>query len=183
MTSTTKQTRNPDDILYFAYASNMWSRRIHICNPTAKFLDIGELEGYHVDFFDYFESWRGASAALRKCDGKITHGVIWAVPKQDVHNLDRQESDYEGVDVTVKLSSGEEAVCRTYIYGHTKAGKRGVPSLFYKAVIVAGAIEHKLPETYVQQLVKQPDNGNVQGVSVPLDVGELRSSVKGYLSL
>ncbi|KAH7936369.1 hypothetical protein HPB52_021769 [Rhipicephalus sanguineus] len=120
----------PDDILYFAYASNMWSRRIHICNPTAKFLDIGE--------------WR--QRATTKA-GRYRKAVI-----------------------------RKEAVCRTYIYGHTKAGKRGVPSLFYKAVIVAGAIEHKLPETYVQQLVKQPDNGNVQGVSVPLDVGELRSS-------
>ncbi|KAL3243399.1 hypothetical protein MRX96_047449 [Rhipicephalus microplus] len=94
-----------------------------------------------------------------------------------------QESDYESVDVTVKLSSGEDAVCRTYVYGRTKAAKRDLPSLFYKAVIVAGAVEHQLPEAYVQELVKQPDNGNVQGVSVPLDVEELRSSVKGYLSL
>ncbi|XP_037288484.1 gamma-glutamylcyclotransferase [Rhipicephalus microplus] len=183
MTSTSKKTRNPDEILYFAYASNMWSRRIHICNPTAKFFDIGELEGYYIDFFDYFESWRGASAALQKGPGRIAHGVVWTVPKEDIHNLDRQESDYEGVDVTVKLSSGEDAVCRTYVYGRTKAGKRDLPSLFYKAVIVAGAVEHQLPEAYVQELVKQPDNGNVQGVSVPLDVEELRSSVKGYLSL
>ncbi|KAH6941520.1 hypothetical protein HPB50_019251 [Hyalomma asiaticum] len=183
MPSSTKHCRNPGEILYFAYASNMWSRRIHICNPTAKYFDIGELEGYHIDFFDYFESWRGASAALQKSAGRITHGVIWTIQKEDIHKLDQQESDYEGVDVTVKLSSGEEVVCRTYVYGHTKAGNKSVPSLFYKAVIVAGAIEHKLPETYVQELVKQPDNGNTLGITVPLDIEELRSSVKGYLSL
>ncbi|XP_077498245.1 gamma-glutamylcyclotransferase-like [Amblyomma americanum] len=56
MTSSAKKTHTPDEILYFAYGSNMWSSRMHVRNPTAKFFDIGELEGHRVDFVDEMKS-------------------------------------------------------------------------------------------------------------------------------
>lgn len=183
MTSSAKKTHSPDEILYFAYGSNMWSGRMHIRNPTAKFFDIGELEGYRVDFVDDYDSWKGAGAALEKDDQHTMHGVVWTVPKTELKHLDKQESSYDASDVTVKLSSGEKVVCRTYFYSTRKPGKKGLPSRLYKAVLVAGAIEHKLPENYVQELVKQPDNGKTEGVSIRINVEQLRSGVNGYLTV
>uniref|UniRef100_A0A224Y604 gamma-glutamylcyclotransferase n=1 Tax=Rhipicephalus zambeziensis TaxID=60191 RepID=A0A224Y604_9ACAR len=181
--SSAGKSRSPGDILYFAYGSNMWSHRVHIRNPTAKFFDIAELEGYYVDFVDDFESWQGAAAILKKSAERTTHGVIWTIPKRDLHNLDQQESDYEAANVTVKLPSGDKVDCRTYFYLTSRPGKKNMPSLLYKAVIVAGAIEHKLPDSYVQELVKIPDNGKTQNSNIGVDIDKLRSYVNGYLSL
>ncbi|KAK8780245.1 hypothetical protein V5799_018414 [Amblyomma americanum] len=183
MTSPVEKTHSPDEILYFAYGSNMWSNRMHICNPTAKFFDIGELEGYRIVFVDEYQSWQGASAALEKDDQRTTHGVVWTIPVKELEHLDKQESSYDAGNVTVKLSSGEEVVCRTYFYGTRKPGKKCLPSLLYKAVIVAGAIEHKLPEAYVRELIKQPDNGKTEGTSVGINIEKLRSDVNGYLTI
>lgn len=183
MTSSAGKTRSPDDILYFAYGSNMWSHRMHIRNPTAKFFDTAELEGYYVGFVDDFESWQGAAATLKKSAERTTHGVLWTIPKGDIHSLDRQEREYEAADVTVKLPSGDKVVCRTYFYLPSRPGKKNMPSLLYKAVIVAGAIEHKLPDSYVQELMKNPDNGKTQGSNIGVDIEKLRSDVNGYLTL
>lgn len=183
MTSSARKTRSPDDILYFAYGSNMWSHRMHIRNPTAKFFDTAELEGYYVGFVDDFESWQGAAATLKKSAERTTHGVLWTIPKGDIHSLDRQEREYEAADVTVKLPSGDKVVCRTYFYLPSRPGKKNMPSLLYKAVIVAGAIEHKLPDSYVQELMKNPDNGKTQGSNIGVDIEKLRSDVNGYLTL
>lgn len=182
-TSSVAKTHSPGDVLYFAYGSNMWSHRVHIRNPTAKLFGIGELEGYFVDFVDDFDSWQGAAAILTKSAERTTHGVVWTIPKQDLHNLDRQEKDYEAADVTVKLPSGDKVVCRTYFYLTSNPGKKNKPSLLYKAVIVAGALEHKLPDSYVCELVKIPDNGKVQGSNIGVDIEKLRSYVNGYLNL
>uniref|UniRef100_A0A1E1WWX0 gamma-glutamylcyclotransferase n=1 Tax=Amblyomma aureolatum TaxID=187763 RepID=A0A1E1WWX0_9ACAR len=183
MTSSAKKTHSPDEILYFAYGSNMWSGRMHIRNPTAKFFDIGELEGYRVDFVDEYDCWQGAGAALEKDDQRTTHGVVWTLPKTEIEHLDEQESLYDAGDVRVKLPSGEKVVCRTYFYSTRQPGKKCLPSLLYKAVLVAGAIEHKLPESYVRELVKQPDNGKTEGVSIGINVEKLRSDVNGYLTV
>lgn len=161
--------------MYFAYGSNMWSHRVHIRNPTAKFFDIAELEGYYVDFVDDFKSWQGAAAILKKSAERTTHGVVWTIPKRDIHNLDRQERQYEAANVTVKLPSGDKVDCRTYFYLASRPGKKNMPSLLYKAVLVAGAIEHKLPDSYVQELVKIPDNGKTQNSNVGVDIEKLRS--------
>ncbi|XP_072141697.1 gamma-glutamylcyclotransferase-like isoform X2 [Dermacentor andersoni] len=140
-------------------------------------------QGYYVGFVDYFKSWQGAAAILKKNAERTTHGVLWTLPKGDIQNLDRQEREYEAADVTVKLPSGDKVVCRTYFYHTSRPGKEDIPSLLYKAVIVAGAIEHKLPDSYVQELMKNPDNGKTQGSNIGVDIDKLRSCVNGYLTL
>lgn len=176
-------TNKSDEVLYFAYGSNMWSHRMHIRNPTAKFFGTGELQGYYVGFVDHADAWRGATAALRESAERTTHGVVWSIPRENIPILDQQEEGYEGADVSVKLSSGEKVVCRTYFYLASRAGKPGRPSVVYKAVVVAGALEHKLPTSYVQELVEHPDNGNKDGITIPVDVEKLRPCVNGYINL
>ncbi|XP_077548727.1 gamma-glutamylcyclotransferase-like [Haemaphysalis longicornis] len=183
MTSSDASKKQPDEVLYFAYGSNMWSHRMHIRNPTAKFFATGALEGYYVDFLDDCKTWQGALAALREDAKRTAHGVVWRIPKENIHILDEQEKEYKGTDVSVKLSSGEKVVCRTYFYGTSKAGKQCKPSLLYKAVIVAGALEHKLPTSYVKELVKHPDNGKKDNIGIPVDIEKLRPCVKGYIDL
>ncbi|KAL1469131.1 hypothetical protein MTO96_004856 [Rhipicephalus appendiculatus] len=91
---------------------------------------------------------------LKKSAERTTHGVVWTIPKRDLHNLDQQEREYEAANVTVKLPSGDKVDCRTY---------------FYLA--------------YVQELVKIPDNGKTQNSNIGVDIDKLRSYVNGYLSL
>lgn len=38
----------PDTFLYYAYGSNLLKKRIHINNPSAKFLGVGRLDVSYI---------------------------------------------------------------------------------------------------------------------------------------
>lgn len=90
--------------LYFAYGSNLWSKRIHINNPSAIRIGIGKLkvsktkhltkfsrnfQDYKLDFVTYSNRWKGASATIEPKKGKYVWGALWEVDKSDLPNLDR----------------------------------------------------------------------------------------------
>lgn len=174
----------PDNVLYFSYGSNLWSHRMHIMNKTATFYDVGLLKGYYLTFMDHAEGWNGAVATIEKGDLLQTiHGVVWSIPKNDIHLLDKQESGYDAVQVPVKTSSGNEILCRTYLYRKSEQSQRQHPSVIYKAVIVAGALEHNLPECYVHDLLQVQDNGRTQSISINVDFEMLRNCLKGHMEI
>ncbi|CAN7944283.1 unnamed protein product [Ixodes hexagonus] len=173
--------RMSDPVLYFAYGSNMWTPRMHICNGTATFHDVGKLEGFSLAFVGHAEAWCGAVATVVDCPTASVCGVVWAVPQEDIHRLHAQESEYSSHEVMVQLSSGAVAKCHTYWYGADVPEQR--PSLAYKAVLVAGALEHGLPQEYVGRLLAIPDNGCTRGVTIKVDMDALRSCLGGHLTL
>lgn len=91
---------------YFAYGSNLWSKRIHINNPSAVRVGIGKLkvrkimqkqtikvyldyQDYKLDFVTYSKRWRGASATIIPYKGNHVWGALWELDKVDLPNLDR----------------------------------------------------------------------------------------------
>lgn len=63
---------------------------MHIMNKTATFYDVGLLKGYYLTFMDHAEGWNGAVATIEKGDLLQTiHGVVWSIPKNDIHLLDK----------------------------------------------------------------------------------------------
>jgi hypothetical protein len=71
--------------------------------------------------------------------------------------------------VSIVMTSGETLDCRTYQMLDVTSGDH-LPSPHYKHVIVSGAIEHKLPEHYIDKLKKMRDNGYTGRVFIDLDV-------------
>lgn len=96
--------------------------------------------------------------------------------------LDKQEVGYNGINVDVCVNGTEETVvCRVYVQkqveNRTDSNNRfqngakedfdptsqyNIPSAAYKSVIIKGAVEHNLPQDYVESVLRShPDNGNV----------------------
>ncbi|PIO62510.1 hypothetical protein TELCIR_15930 [Teladorsagia circumcincta] len=96
------------------------------------------------------------------------HGCVWRVPDEFAGELDLQESGYHRLNVPVQCAD-KIIECRTYQYSNSTAPP-APPSPHYKTVIVAGAIEHSLPESYIKGLKEIPDNGYKGRVAVDIDV-------------
>lgn len=74
--------------------------------------------------------------------------------------LFRQEWVYNALDVDVTLDDGEIKTCRTYIMMDLpEPGHEILPSKSYIKTLVKGALESKLPESYINQLRSMRHNG------------------------
>ena len=89
--------------------------------------------------------------------------------KSDIVNLDAQEVGYSPVEIVVESDATRQLVtCRTYVEKPERAADPGPPSVVYKKVIIAGALENNFPEEYLTQLNAIPDNGRTDTVMVKL---------------
>jgi len=142
-------------ILYFAYGSNMLSRRLHAPNrtPSAVAVGTGFVGGRRLTFDKVSTDGSG------KCDIEVTtnpndraYGVLFEIDAAEKPALDRPEGLGEGyreerIEVVVGLGT-REAI--TYVATSKEPARR--PYHWYKALVVAGAVEHRLPESYVAWL-------------------------------
>ncbi|XP_076035822.1 gamma-glutamylcyclotransferase-like isoform X2 [Oratosquilla oratoria] len=159
--------------MYFAYGSNLYAKRIHINNPSAKKAAIGELKNFRLDFNYYSRRWKGAAATIEESDGDSVWGVLWEVHLDDMDNLDMQEGVhqqiYRPLQVKVLTGDGKEVNARTYqIIRPVEEDRR--PSTVYKNVILTGARENGLPEEYIKKLESIEDNGYNGEVDVQLNL-------------
>ncbi|ODM95558.1 Gamma-glutamylcyclotransferase [Orchesella cincta] len=99
-----------DTFLYFAYGSNLWTKRIHENNRTARMVAVGKLEGHRLDFGHWTQRWRGASANILPDEGSHVFGVLWELNQSDQPSLDKQEgvldNIYQRKELTVETVSG-----------------------------------------------------------------------------
>uniref|UniRef100_T1IZ91 gamma-glutamylcyclotransferase n=1 Tax=Strigamia maritima TaxID=126957 RepID=T1IZ91_STRMM len=169
------QSYQEDSFLYFAYGSNMLTERIRINNPSARKVAIAFLQHYRLDFNLYGKAWHGAVATIVPDHDNCVWGVVWQISSNDMVNLDKQEFGYDAMTVLVHSAQGCHLQCRSYA---VPSGPRPVdarPSPIYKNVIIKGAIEHHLPQDYVDQLNKIDDNGYSGPVSINLSIDTLRN--------
>ncbi|XP_062131500.1 gamma-glutamylcyclotransferase-like [Drosophila sulfurigaster albostrigata] len=157
-----------DKFFYFGFGSNMLAKRIHIKNPSAKFLGAALLKNYRVDFSLPSKFWKGAVATAVPTLGMQTWGTLWEIDLANLSDLDNQEGvhlgRYKPVSVKVKLRSNDKEIpARLYVI--TKKPKGNVhdlpshevplnrqPSKTYLRVMVKGAMESGIPEKYITWL-------------------------------
>ena len=143
----------PPKILYFAYGSNMLSRRLRAPNrtPSAVAVGTGFVSGRRLTFHKVSTDGSG------KCDIEVTtnpndraYGVLFEIEVAEKPALDHAEGLGEGYrEERVEVAAGSsthEAI--TYIATSKEPALR--PYHWYKALVVAGAVEHGLPESYVE---------------------------------
>uniref|UniRef100_A0A1I8BEN3 gamma-glutamylcyclotransferase n=1 Tax=Meloidogyne hapla TaxID=6305 RepID=A0A1I8BEN3_MELHA len=159
---------------YFSYGSNLLKERIHV--SEAVFISIGVLNNFELSFFDDSKRWKGALASIEPKEGSRVFGCIWRVPYSLLDALDIQETGYhrlmskkiqghlnfyfQNISVQVLSYSSMHRTfnCLTYQYSNTNRVV-AAPSPHYKEVIIAGAVEHKLPNEYIERLLVIPTNG------------------------
>ena len=138
--------------LYFAYGSNLASRRMRERVPGARARGRARLEGFRL-VAD--KPGRAGTAKLNLAPdaaGRVW-GVVWAIPAEGLLALDRFEGGYERVAVTV---SSEAGPLDATTYASRLTGADPALAGDYKALVLAGAREHDLPPEWVAFLESLP---------------------------
>ena len=158
--------------LYFAYGSNLLPERIHLNNPSATIKGIAELKGYKLDFFNKSLKWQGGAASLTASSSDSVWGVVWELDLADLTHLDKQErvgTVYKRI--TVKVLLPDEETLDAYSYEMLETVKEGgptLPSAVYHHVIISGAKQNMLPESYLDYLRCLDNNGETGGDDCPI---------------
>ena len=139
--------------LYFAYGSNLASRRMGERVPGARPRGRARLEGWRL-VADKPGRDGTAKLNLVREIGAHVWGGVWALRVQDLLVLDRFEGGYERLAVSVSHDAGAVAAT-TYVstlHGAQPGLERG-----YKGFVLEGAREHGLPPEWVALLESLPE--------------------------
>ena len=142
-----------DSFLYFAYGSNMLTRRLRERTPSARAVGVATLPGFEL-------RWHKVSKdGSAKCDivqaaaaGARVYGVLFQIGNADKPALDLAEGigmGYREERVTVESAQG---ATEAWTYRATNIDRLALPYTWYKALVVAGAREHGLPPAYIDAL-------------------------------
>ncbi|MCW8944487.1 MAG: gamma-glutamylcyclotransferase [Sedimenticola sp.] len=141
-------------LYYFAYGSNMSTRRLGARIPTANPLSQATLAGHTLRWHKQGRDGSG------KCDafytGEDDHrvvGVLYEIAIEDRPLLDQFEGvglGYDVASVEIVLPTGE--TCLAFTYRATRIDASFIPYHWYKEHVIQGAREHELPDDYIIQL-------------------------------
>ena len=140
-------------ILYFAYGSNMSSKRLRSRVTSAELIDPAFLKD--VRMLTNKRSKDGSGKAnLVESPGDVTWGVLYEIDVQDLDTLDKVESEYDRVTLKVWKPDGNVVKAVMYISTNLTDDPRAYE--WYKEFILAGAKESNLPKDYIAYLEGLP---------------------------
>jgi len=131
----------------------MFSTRVQDRVPTARSVGSGYIRGHRLIFHKLSDD------GSAKCDAEVSanaddrvYGVLLELSRVEKPKLDDAEGlhhGYEEKHVDVVTRSGSRSAIMYYATSKNPSLK---PYHWYKAFIVAGAVEHKLPSAYIEWL-------------------------------
>ncbi|KZX01873.1 hypothetical protein JL49_03290 [Pseudoalteromonas luteoviolacea] len=140
---------------YFAYGSNLSTRRLFIRLPHAQCRGVAELKGHELTF--NMLSKDGSAKCDITCTEAVSNrvlGVIYTLSSEELSTLDSIEgARYDRVSKQVRLLNGEflEAYCYIANTFHTDQ----LPFSWYKQHVLIGAREHCFPSSYIDTINHQ----------------------------
>jgi hypothetical protein len=153
------EPRMDDRFLYFGYGSNMLSARLMARTPSAVAYRTGYVPERRLTFHKMSDD------RSFKCDAERTgnvadrvEGVLFWIDCAQKKALDDAEALGRGYDETILeviTAHGTERA-RAYVAtpGSTDAARR--PYHWYKALVIAGAVQHSLPGPYIDAIRAVP---------------------------
>ena len=148
---------------YFAYGSNMLTRRLTDPSraPSAVACGFATAYGFVVRFHKIGADGSGKCTLLaRTSDSAAAHGVLYEVSDADCARLDRVEGVHTGGyvrrSVRLQLADDRTVTAMTYVAGAQYVDASRIPFDWYRDLVVAGAIEHGLPASYIEELTRAP---------------------------
>jgi gamma-glutamylcyclotransferase (GGCT)/AIG2-like uncharacterized protein YtfP len=138
---------------YFAYGSNLASRRMRERAPGARALGRARLEGFRL-VAD--KPGRDGSAKLNLVSepAALVWGALWALREADLRALDRFEGGYERL--AVRVATDGAVVAATTYASQLRAAAPGLER-GYKALVLEGAREQGLPDEWIALLAALPE--------------------------
>jgi len=138
-------------MIYFAYGSNMKFERISERIKDVEYIDIGCLFDYKLLCNKKSVDGTGKANIVYSPDD-IVWGVLFGMDDNYANKLDRIEQGYDRERFEINTDSGK-INANAYISTNITDS---LPSNSYKNHIVQGAIEHNLPDEYIEYLVSLP---------------------------
>jgi len=139
---------------YFAYGSNMLTKRLRARVPSARPLGAASLAGHSLSFSKLSLDGSGKATVHKEKNG-VVFGVVFELPREELPGLAAAEEAYSANTVTAKtLDTRRSIECLTYYGDRLREGLR--PYSWYKAIVTAGAAEHNLPAGYTETLLQTP---------------------------
>ncbi len=135
------------EYFYFGYGSNMNLQGMKSRCPETYFL-IGKARLPDYEFFFV----KSGVANIKESKGKEVWGVLYKIKEKCLSNLDRYEGYprfYQRREVEVERNEEE---IKTLVYIIEKDKSIGKPSSSYLDIILEGARENNLPETYIEMI-------------------------------
>lgn len=143
---------------YFAYGSNMSSRRLKRRLSSARPISLATLPRHRLCWHKQGRDGSGkCDAAHTGDDAIVVIGVLYKIAPEERPLLDRIEgvgAGYAAIDVRLMLHSGE--FTQAFTYQATQIDTSALPFLWYKIHVLQGAYEHGLPDDYIAQLEAIP---------------------------
>ena len=138
---------------YFAYGSNLCHDRLQQRVPSATFISKAKLSGYKLRFNKIGIDGSGKGNIEQTSHSKdAVWGAMFQVRQSELSHLDNAESlgvGYERHRLSVHTPQGNIAV---FTYIAILKDDNLKPFHWYKAYVIHGALEHGLPESYIQQI-------------------------------
>lgn len=145
-----------DRFVSFAYGSNMPAARLRERCPSARAIGIAELPGYDLRWHKRSSDGSGKCDIVFSDAGVSVFGVLYEIAAAEKADLDRAEGlgyGYEEIDIKVHCG-GEPLTAKAYRATDTDSALR--PYTWYRALVIAGAKEHRLPAAYIAGLESVP---------------------------
>jgi len=139
---------------YFAYGSNMNREQMKKRCPTGRFLKRARLLGYKFVYDGHSSMRNGAVANIIKSENGTVWGVIFEIDDECIKNLDRYEGfprSYQRRCVGVDDEGGNTYQAVVYLRKPQEIGK---PSDEYRDILLEGARDCGLPESYIKDFLK-----------------------------
>lgn len=142
-----------ETFIYFAYGSNMLTRRLRERTPSARVVGVATLAGHDLRWHKISEDGSAKCDIVRtETPGSCVPGVVFEIAVADKAALDLAEGlgkGYRDYDVEVRCARG---TLKAWTYCATNIDPLAMPYPWYKALVVAGAKEHGLPHSHVAAL-------------------------------
>ncbi len=150
---------------YFAYGSNMFERRLNdgARAPSASFFAVGELCKYKLFFHKRSKDGSAKCNIVTTGDPKDrVYGVIFDIQDAEIELLDAKEGVHSGGyyrrEITVNILGDEKQIAAcAYFANRNFISDKLLPYRWYKAFVIAGAVEHGLPQDYVRMIKEIPE--------------------------
>jgi gamma-glutamylcyclotransferase len=144
----------PPVIVYFAYGSNMSSRRLLDRVGTARALGIGTLEAYRLVFHKVSDRDGSGKGDIVECDVSHVMGMLFGLDLEAKRALDEHEGLGAGyAEKQVTIVDGQGARIEAVTYRATVTNPDLVPFTWYLRHVIEGATEAGLPDYYLQRLL------------------------------
>lgn len=142
-----------DRFITFAYGSNMPTVRLRERCPSAVPLGVAQLNGYELRWHKRSKDGSGKCdiVSLASPEAQVL-GVLYEIADAEKGALDRAEGlgyGYKEIEIQV-LCDGKQMTAKAY--QATEIDHSLTPYTWYRALVLAGAKEHDLPEDYIARL-------------------------------